>query len=132
MPSSSGRGQAEPLAALVAVFALGVGLSLYVGALDSTVSALTEEASMAPTAADKLEGEASSFGTVQPPIDGAVDAARPKGYRMNATLRTGRLAFHGGPTPAESADCTTRTVSVRTAPGTVRPGRLEVCVWPAR
>jgi hypothetical protein len=132
MPSSSGKGQTEPLAALVAVLALGIGLSLYVGVLDSTIPFLTSDADVAPIAADALVAEASPFGVVHPPLGAAPDAARPNGHALNATLRTESRAWHEGPPRAEIADCVTRTVSVRTAPGTVRPGALEVCVWPER
>jgi hypothetical protein len=131
MRSSPDRGQTEPLAALVAVVALASGLSLYVGAFDSTVATLTADSEITPTAADGLTREASSFGTVQPPIDDAVADARPDGYRMSATLRAGGSTWTGGPPRQEGADCVDRLVSVRTAPGRVRPGRLEVCVWPA-
>ena len=129
---SSDRAQTEPLAALVAVFALGVGLSLYVGVLDSTFVALSEDSEITPTAAEKLTSEASSFGTVQPPIDDAVAAAKPNGYRMNATLRSDGTRWTGGPPHDPASDCVQRSVSVRTAPGTVRPGRRELCVWRAR
>jgi hypothetical protein len=129
MSSSSARAQVEPLAALVAVFALGVGLSLYVGVLDSTVSTVTDEAGVTPAATAKLESEASSFGTIQPPIESAVETAKPDGRELNASLRTERLAWHGGPTRSGSMDCEARSVSVRTAPGRVRPGELEVCTW---
>lgn len=130
MPSSSDRGQTEPLAALVSVLALGIGLSLYVGVLDSTLPFLASDADMAPVAADALVAEASPFGVVHPPLGAAVAAARPNGHAINGTLRTESRTWREGPPRAEVADCVTRTVSVRTAPGTVRPGALEVCVWP--
>ncbi len=132
MLSSSDKGQTEPLAALVAVFALGVGLSLYVGVLDSTFVALSDDSEITPTAADKLTTEASSFGILQPPIDDAVAAAKPNGYRMNATLHADESTWSGGPLNSVASDCVERSVSVRTAPGTVRPGHLEVCVWRER
>ncbi len=127
--SSPDKGQTEPLAALVAVFALGVGLSLYVGVLDSTLPSLTVESEMAPIAADRFVEEASALGVVRPPIGDAVDAASPNGYATNATLRSDPGVWTGGPTREPSADCVRRRVSVRTAPGRVRPGTLEVCVW---
>jgi hypothetical protein len=132
MPSSSDKGQTEPLAALVAVLALGIGLSLYVGVLGSTIPFLTSDADVAPIAADALVAEASPFGVVHPPLGAAAAAARPNGHALNGTLRTESKVWREGPRRAEIADCVTRTVSVRTAPGTVRPGTLEVCVWPER
>lgn len=125
------RGQVEPLAALAAVFAVGVGLSLYVGALDGALAALDDDREMAPTAADALVAEASTFGVVEPPLSTAAEAARPTGYRLNATLSVGEHRWQAGPPRLPDADCVDRRVSARTAPGTVRPGRLEVCVWPA-
>ena len=128
--SSPDRGQTEPLAALAAVFALGVGLSLYVGVLDSTLPSLTVESEMAPIAADRFVAEASDLGVVRSPIERAADTASPNGYVTNATLRSDSSVWTAGPTREPSADCVRRRVSVRTAPATVRPGLLEVCVWP--
>lgn len=129
---SSDSGQTEPLAALVAVFALGVGLSLYVGVLDSTLPLLSTESKMAPIAADRFLTESSSFGVLEPPVAGAVAASRPTGYELNATVRTESAVWTGGPSRAavSELECIDRAVSVRTAPGQVRPGQAEVCVWP--
>jgi len=132
MLSSSDKGQTEPLAALVAVFALGAGLSLYVGVLDSTLPLLSSETDITPTAADKLVSESSPFGSIRPPIEGPVTDSRPTGYRLNATLRSDGMIWTGGPPITDSADCIERTVSVRTDPGRVRVGVLEVCTWPAQ
>lgn len=131
--SSSDSGQTEPLAALVSVFALGVGLSLYVGVLDSTLPLLSTESEMAPIAADRFLAESSSFGVLEPPIADAVTASRPTGYELNATVRTETGVWTGGPARDAVSDpeCIDRSVSVRTAPGQVRLGRAEVCVWPA-
>ena len=130
MSSSSGRAQTEPLAALAAVFALGVGLSLYAGALDATLPALVTDREMAPHAADRLVAETSAFGAVVPPLDGNVDAARPTGYEMNASLRTDAGTWTAGPPRPHSPECVDRDVTARVAPARVRPGILEVCVWP--
>lgn len=131
MSSSSGRGQVEPLAALAAVFAIGVGLALYVGAVDATLPRLSSPREVAPTAADRLVVESSSFGAVGPPLAEPVAAATPSGYDLNATLRAAAGTWTGGPPAPATADCEHRTVAVRVAPGRVRPGSLEVCVWPA-
>lgn len=131
MSCSSGRGQVEPLAALAAVFAIGVGLAIYVGAVDATLPRLSQSREVAPTAADRLVAEASSFGAVVPPLAEPVAAATPTGYRLNATLRAADGAWTGGPTAPATAECELRTVAVRVAPARVRPASLEVCVWPA-
>lgn len=132
MSSSPDRAQTEPLAALVAVFALGLGLSLYVGILDSTLPLLSNDREITPTAADRFIAESSSFGALDPPIADSVAASRPSGYRLNATVRAEGSVWNGGPPRTDSADCTTRSISVRTVPGRIRPGRVEVCTWPAR
>lgn len=132
MPSSSDSGQTEPLAALAAVFALGVGLTLYAGALDSTLPRLSSDREMSATAADRLTAEASSLGAVDPPVSSAVSAARPTGHRLNATLQTADSKWHVGPPTPRDIECERRRVSVRVSSGRVRPGRLEVCAWPAR
>lgn len=132
MSFSSDKGQTEPLAALIAVFALGVGLSLYVGVLDATLPSLTNDREIAPTAADKFLAEAQSFGSVEPPIADATADASPNGYRLNATIRAAGETWTEGPPRRERGSCVDRSISVRTAPGQIRPGRLEVCVWPER
>lgn len=131
MQSWSRRGQVEPLAALAAVFAVGVGLSLYVGVLDATLPELTPSRRMAVVAADRLLAESSAFGSVRPPLADPAAAAAPAGHELNATLRSGGASWTAGSPRQSSADCVVRRVSVRVAPGRVRPGRLEVCTWPA-
>lgn len=131
MSSSSGRAQTEPIAALAAVFALGLGLSLYAGVLDTTLPTLSTDREMAPNAADRLEANASRFGAVRPPLTRSVTAARPTGHRLNATLRTDEHRWTGGPPRPDAAECVDREVTVRLEPARVRPGILEVCVWRA-
>lgn len=130
MPSWSRRGQVEPLAALAAVLAVAVGLTLYVGVLDATLPDLTADRGLAAAAADRFVAEARSFGAIATPIDEPARAARPTGHELNATLRSDGRAWAAGPERAPAADCVTRWVSVGVAPGRVRPGRLEVCTWP--
>lgn len=132
MLSSSGRAQVEPLAALAAVFALGVGLTLYAGTVDSTLPSLTTDRAVAPTAADRLVAEASSLGAVEPPLERAADSARPTGYELNVTLRADGTTWTAGASRRAAGDCHRRGVSAHVAPGQVRPALLEVCVWRAR
>jgi hypothetical protein len=131
MSSSSGKAQVEPLAALAAVFAVGVGLALYAGALDTALATLESDRSLAPAAADRFVAAASTFGAVDPPLEDALAAARPTGHRLNVTLRTANASWTAGPRAPETARCERRRVGARVAPGRVRPARLEVCVWPA-
>lgn len=130
MSHSSGRATTEPLAALVAVFAVGVGLALYAGVLDDAFGTLNQDRTVAAPTADAVEQRLSSAGVIDPArIDGALDAV-PAGYRGNVTITVsdgGR--WRAGPTPPTGADTDDRTVSVRVAPGSVRRGRLRVRVW---
>lgn len=132
MSSSSGRGQVEPLAALAAVFAVGVGLALYAGALDSTLATLGTDRTVAPAATDRFVAAASTFGVVDPPLEDALAASRPTGHRLNATLRTANETWAAGPRTPGRAACERRRVGARVAPGRVRPARLEVCAWRGR
>ncbi|MBV0901473.1 DUF7285 family protein [Haloarcula salina] len=130
MSRSSGRATTEPLAALVAVFAVGVGLSLYAGVLDEAFGTMNQDRSVAAPTADAVEQRLSSAGIVDPARTNAALDAVPAGYRGNVTVTVddgGRWST--GPTPPSGADSDTRTVSVRMAPGTVRRGRLRVRVW---
>ena len=136
MSSSPGRAQVEPLAALVAVFAVGVGLALYVGAVDATVPKIASDRELAEPTADLLVAAASdgATGAIETPLEPAVDGARPTAHEFNATLRTDAASWAAGSTRPETHvldDCARRSVAVRIEPGVVRPGTLEVCVWPA-
>jgi len=130
MSRSSDRATTEPLAALVAVFAVGVGLALYAGVLDDAFDTLNRDRNVAAPTADTVEQRLSSAGVVDPArIDVALDAI-PAGYHGSVTVTVsdgGR--WNAGPTAPAGVDTDTRTVSVRVAPGTVRRGRLRVRVW---
>ena len=105
MSSSPGRAQTEPLAALVAVFALGVGLSLYAGALDATLPALTTDREMATRAASgsvcALPGEDDiDLPPANPPDDESVGRGPPR----SAVARGGR----GTPKRRRRVECACR------------------------
>lgn len=121
-------GQVEPLAALAAVFAVCVGVSLYAGALDG---ALVESADpdRADHALDAVERNLSTLGVVYPRRLGSVLAVAPSGYRMNVTLVTDDRRWSVGTAPPTTAQAATRRVSVRSAPARLRPGRLRVVLW---
>lgn len=145
------HGQVEPTAALVAVFAVSVGVSLYAGVLLEARPSEVER-DVAPTAVDVVHERTSTAGVVDPGALDRAPTAAPEGYRLNATLRVGNRRWHVGPTtpadgdgsddadtvgdgnanPADAntrTDVATRSVSVRLEPGSVRPGRLTVVVW---
>lgn len=149
------NGQVEPTAALVALFAVCVGLSLYAGVLLDSLPGESER-DVASTALDVVHDRVSTGGVVDPGSIGRATRVAPAGYRLNATLGVGNRRWHVGPTPPEDVseahtnarsnvdtnavadakpiadtrtDAATRPVSVRLEPGSVRPGRLTVVVW---
>jgi hypothetical protein len=128
MRRSSDRGQAEPLAALAAVFAVSVGLALYAGGLDDAIPGQPE--SETPEAVlESVHRSLDVAGVTSPSrLENAV-AAVPDGWHANVTLSTAGEQYQRGPTPPVSAEHETRRVSVKTAPKHVDPGQLRVVVW---
>ncbi|MBV0923667.1 hypothetical protein KTS45_05580 [Halomicroarcula limicola] len=128
MSRSSARGATEPLAALMAVFAVSAGLALYAGVLDDALATTGGERDVAAPTADAVERRLTTAGVVDPArIDGAL-AAVPTGYEANVTLRAERR-WSVGPAPPADAASDYRTVSVALGPATVRRGTLRVRVW---
>ncbi|USZ75402.1 hypothetical protein NGM07_18460 [Halorussus vallis] len=133
------RGQVEPLAALVAVFAVGVALSAYAGVVADALP--NPDRNVAGPTAERVRSAVERAGVVRPGRLPSGLRAAPDGYRTNLTLAVGGRAWHAGPSPPESVaasgradesarpDVAARTVSVRVAPGRIRPGRLRVVVW---
>ena len=132
MRRSSGRGQAEPLAALAAVLAVCVGLSLYAGVAGDVASGGRHSAGSDATArqtADAVADAARSSGSLAPDrLAGALDAG-PAGYRVNATLRTADRRWTVGPAPPDRARSARIRASARVGPADVDPAILEVGVW---
>lgn len=139
MPSSSTRrAQTEPTVALVALFAVSVGVSLYAGILTDVSATVGTDRGVATPTLERIHDAASTAGIVSP---SALDDARnvgPNGYDLNVTLRSAGQTWRVGSIPpavvgtfgsADGADSAGRSVSVRIAPGRVRPGRLRVVVW---
>ncbi|MCJ0619686.1 hypothetical protein JZX76_09240 [Haloarcula hispanica] len=130
MSPSSDRATTEPLAALVAVFAVTLGVALYAGVLDDAFGTLDDDRNIATPTADTVEQQLSSAGVVQPDgLDTALDAV-PANYHGNVTITatTGERWSSGRKSPS-NADTETRTVSVQVGPGAVRRGTLTVRVW---
>mgnify|MGYP000388474981 CR=1 FL=1 len=128
MSRSSARAATEPLAALVAVFAVTAGLALYAGTLDDTLAGVAGERDVAGPTADAVERRLTTGGVVDPArVSGSLSAV-PSGYEGAVTLRAERR-WSAGPTPPAGADTDNRTVSVALGPATVRRGRLTVAVW---
>jgi hypothetical protein len=128
MSRSSDRGAIEPTAALVAVFAICVGVTLYAGVLESAVASATPAQNRAASSADAVERQLSTAGIVHPNRIVTVQSELPRGYEGNVTIATDDR-WTSGPTPPPAADGETRLVSVRVGPGTIRRGRLSVRVW---
>jgi hypothetical protein len=124
---SSNRAQVEPLAALVTVFAVGVALTTYTGVLGATLP--TPDRNLAEPTVERATCAVTKTGVADPEALAAGLRAGPEGYRLNLTLRAAGRSWHAGPTPPPSADAADSAVSVRVAPGSVRPGRLRAEVW---
>lgn len=125
MSRSSARGQTEPLAALAAVAAACLALSLYAGVVTDAIGEPPEGTD--GTALDRAYRLLASGGVVAPPLD-VLDTAT--GFsRANVTLAAGPGRWSHGPVPPDGATPDSRRVSVRLGPGRVRPGLLRVVVW---
>ena len=128
MSRSSARAATEPLAALIAVFAVSAGLALYAGVLGDTLADVVGDRDVAGPTADAVERRVTTGGVVDPTLVNDSLAAVPPGYEGNVTLEAERR-WSVGPTPPARADSDSRTVSVALGPATVRRGRLRVAVW---
>ncbi|WP_254273710.1 DUF7285 family protein [Haloarcula marina] len=137
MSRSSDRAATEPLAALVALFAVSAGVALYAGVLDGAIASTGTDRNPAEPTADAVERRVSRVGVLDPEGIGESLTAVPSGYDANVTVRVGRArqvtqaerGWSAGPRPPATAAYADRLVSVRVAPGTVLRGTLSVRVW---
>lgn len=121
------RAQTEPVAALAALFAVGVGLTLYVGA--AVVEQPAPEGSSAEPVLEELSSTAVTDGVVAPDDVPSPSSLARGGERVRITLAfDGEERTYGPPAPPD-ADRAERPVSVAVRPGERRPGRLVVEVW---
>ncbi|WP_135829137.1 DUF7285 family protein [Halorussus halobius] len=125
--SAGSRAQVEPLAALVAVFAVGVALAAYAGVLDGTLS--TPDRNLADPTVERAEHAIAGTGVADPDALPAGLRAAPDGHRVNLTLEAAGRTWRAGPSPPARADAADLAVSVRVAPGRIRPGELRAEVW---
>jgi hypothetical protein len=125
MPRSSGRGYVEPVAALAAVFVLGLGLTVYAGTLREARPA--NDRKVAETVLADLRSDAEELGVLDP---GRLRHAQPPAnWSANLTMATADGRWTRGETPPPRARRATARVAIRRGPGRVVPGRLEVAVW---
>lgn len=128
MSRLSARAATEPLAALVAVFAVSTGLALYAGILDDTLAGATGDRDIATPTADAVERELTTAGVVDPSRVADSLQAVPDRYHANVTVRADQR-WAAGPAPPADAATDHRPVSVALGPATVRRGTLKVSVW---
>jgi hypothetical protein len=123
-----GRAQTEPIAALVAVLAIAIGLGLYAGvAADHRVE---EDGTDAEATMQRVSGAVLEDGVFADPGDRSLDPerfARP-GERVRIELRWDGDRWSIGRRAPPEADAAWRPVTIQTADRQV-PGRLIVRVW---
>lgn len=132
---TSERAQASPTAALVAVAAVGLGLSLYASVL-AGVAPVPERAVAGPTLDRVAEIVAPADVATPERLERAANAG-PDGYQLRVSLHLDDRRWVAGPTtpsPAGSSggsqiQTASRPIAVRTGTGTVLAGRLRVVVW---
>ncbi|MFB6091712.1 MAG: hypothetical protein ABEK02_01735, partial [Haloquadratum sp.] len=132
-----GRGQTTPIAALVALFAVCAGLSLYATTLGAVTPKATTDRLADPTL-DRVYDVVSDGGVVDPTRLSRGEAVAPDGYRVAVSVAaaTSDRRWRYGPHPpgdgesgSGTVDRATRPVSVQTRDGAVVWGRLTVRVW---
>ncbi|WP_121822212.1 DUF7285 family protein [Halostella salina] len=124
---STRRGQTEPIAALAAVLAVGAGLALYAGLVDTTLAG--GSARDATPALRRVWRAVAETGVVSPAdLAAGLDTA-PDGHEVRITLSAAGETWTAGPAAPADAASASRTASVRVDPGTVCVGRLRVEVW---
>lgn len=124
---SADRGQTEPLAALAALLAVGIGLAVFAGAAGQAPA--VSDRSLAEPALERTAVTVLADGVVDPKELPDPETVAPDGYEARVTLLFANRERHVGPRPPADADRASRPVTVRVAPGDQRPGRLVVEVW---
>lgn len=125
MPRSSARGYIEPVAAIAAVFAVVLGLTVY-ASVDRPDHRPTDR-SVAGAVLEELRHQLQVDGVLAPAR--LSDADVPTGWSVNVTLATPSGRWTRGPAPPGDADRARRAVAVRLGPTAIRPGSLTVVAW---
>lgn len=111
------RGQTEPLAALVAVSMLAIGISVFAGYYTQTFPGTTDR-TVEESTTDQIWTELQNEGVYEPgSLSDLVEADSDIVDYLNDNPRPEEAGYEGRPVP------------VKTAPGEVRGGRLHVVVW---
>lgn len=126
--AGSSRAQTEPIAALVAVLAIAIGLGLYAGvAADHRIE---EDGTDAEATMQRVSAAVIEDGVFGDPGDRSLDSerfARP-GEAVRIEIRWEGNRWSIGRRAPPGADAAWRPVTVQTADRQV-PGRLVVRVW---
>ncbi|MBP1923135.1 hypothetical protein J2751_002173 [Halorubrum alkaliphilum] len=127
------RAAVEPIAALVAVLAVGAALGLYVGVLDDVRSDATEGPEEASVVVDRIERDVTLGGVARPSrLSDLGETRTPATVELVSDGETWRVGLGAvGETGAirpdrRSSAVTERRVTVRVAPGRNTPGTLRV------
>jgi hypothetical protein len=130
--TSSDRGQTDPIAALVALLAVGVGLAMYAGAI-ADADPGTQPRETAGIVLDRVDDRVVVAGVAHPdrlrvPDDVGVDRRR-LGVAMVTAERRWLIGEQRATRPVPpKATVARRSVSVRIAPGEQVRGELRVVV----
>ncbi len=130
--SAADRAAVEPIAALVAVLAVGAALGLYVGVLDDVRPDPTENPDDMEEVVDRIERDVTVGGVVHPGRLSGLDETRtPTTVELDSGNETWRIRLEAdGSTASEterqSPSVVERRVTVRVGPGRNDPGILRV------
>jgi hypothetical protein len=126
-----GRGQTTPIVALVALFAVCAGVSLYATTLVDVTPTGTGNALAEPTL-ERVYDAVSEGAVVSPVGLSRAERVAPDGYRLAVAVTTDDGRWTNGlrpPSGTAGVDTAARPVAVATVDGRVRWGRLRVWVW---
>jgi hypothetical protein len=130
-PEATCRGQTTPVVALVALFAVCAGVSLYATTLVDVTPTGTGNALAEPTL-ERVYDAVSEGAVVSPTGLSRTERVAPDGYRVAVAVTTENGRWTNGnrpPVQSESVDTAARSVAVSTGEGDVVWGRLRVWVW---
>jgi len=132
-PEETRRGQTTPVVALVALFAVCAGVSLYATALDGVAPTGTGTGTtLAEPTLERVYDAVADGGVVSPVGLHRAERVAPDGHRVAVAVVTDDGRWTTGrrpPAGSEGVDTADRTVAVSTADSGVVWGRLRVWVW---